>query len=142
MATTPQEALADIWITSNREAGIGEFDDETELHEAELLIAELRKRGFDVEEDWISVNDRLPDMDDLVFVRMPSGKGGHSFAPGARVDGGYDDKGEFYWLWAIGRWPVNPDKSAGWNDIEADDDYEVTHWRPMFSAPVPVGDET
>jgi len=63
---------------------------------------------------WISVKDRLPELDEKVLVLC----GDICF--GGRVD---DADG---WLWGVAN-------IIG--DIEADDDYEVTHWQPLPTPP-------
>ena len=80
---------------------------------------------------WISVKHRLPPFEKAVIVCTPSGyDGAPVYSWGARVDGGEG------WLWAVGgRWGVRTDKDASWNNIEADDDYKVTHWMPMPRPP-------
>lgn len=81
---------------------------------------------------WISVKNRLPPLDKTVMVRWASGfDGSDIFGWGARLD---DSEG---WLWGVGaRWGVQPKQTAQWNDIEADDDYQITHWMPLPRSPV------
>jgi hypothetical protein len=80
---------------------------------------------------WISVKTRLPPLDETVLIAYPSGYDGKPvYAWGARVD---DSEG---WLWGRGGgFGVRPDKGIGYNDIEADDDYPVTHWMPLPRPP-------
>lgn len=78
--------------------------------------------------NWISVKDRLPDLDQIVIVKYPSVYDRSPlYAWGARVDDGDG------WLWGIksGGGPIHPDKDPSWNDIEAGDDYQVTDWQPL-----------
>lgn len=80
---------------------------------------------------WISVKTRLPPLDAVVLIAYPSGYDGSPvYSWGARID---DSEG---WCWgAGGRFGVRPDKDPGWNDIEVDDDYPVTHWQPLPKPP-------
>lgn len=70
---------------------------------------------------WISVNDRLPEYDINVFVAMPSG-----ITVGAISDAGDG------WLWAVADYIGGDLHSA---ECMQDDDYEVTHWMPIFDGP-------
>ncbi len=81
---------------------------------------------------WIPVKKKLPPLDRVVFVCYRSGyDGAPVYAFGARLD---DSDG---WLWGIhhGYGGVRLGHDANWNDIEADDDYEVTHWQTLPPAP-------
>lgn len=83
--------------------------------------------------DWISIKDRMPDFDQVVHVCYRSGyDGGPVYAYGARL---YDEEG---WLWGVASrvYGIHPDKDASWNDVQADDDYDVTHWKPLGRAPI------
>lgn len=83
---------------------------------------------------WRPVESELPKMDEVVLVSYNSGFNGQPvLAFGARVDSGEG------WLWGVKQGygaGVHLDKDAGWNDVEADDDYQVTHWQPL-TAPLP-----
>ncbi len=85
---------------------------------------------------WISVTKRRPKLDRVVLVCFRSGyDGGPMYAFGARVDDGDG------WLWGIQHSSgggVRLDRDAGWNGVEADDDYQVTHWQPLPSAPFKI----
>ena len=78
---------------------------------------------------WRPVESELPKMDEVVLVSYNSGFNGQPvIAFGARVDSGEG------WLWGVKHGygsGVHLDKDAGWNDVEADDDYQVTHWQPL-----------
>lgn len=82
---------------------------------------------------WISIRKRLPPIDRVVLVCFRSGYDGSPvYAFGARRD---DVDG---WLWGIQTGyssGIRLGKDAGWNGIEADDDYKVTHWQRLPSAP-------
>lgn len=82
---------------------------------------------------WISVEARLPKLDSIVIVCRRSGYDGEPiYSFGARVD---DGEG---WLWAVKRGYgscINLEHDASWNDIEADDDYQVTHWQALPKPP-------
>jgi hypothetical protein len=86
-------------------------------------------------EMWRPVESELPKMDEVVLVSYNSGFNGQPvIAFGARVDSGEG------WLWGVKQGygaGVHLDKDAGWNDVEADDDYQVTHWQPL-TAPLPA----
>lgn len=80
---------------------------------------------------WISVMEKLPEFDTVVLVcwRNTPTSVDPIYSWGARLDDGDG------WLWGLGgRWGVHPDQTATWNDVDADDDYNVTHWMPL---PVP-----
>ncbi len=80
--------------------------------------------------EWIRVEDRLPEIEVVVMVRYVSEfDKSDIYAFGARCD---DVDG---WLWGVARTDINITKDAGWNDVEADDDYPVTHWMPLPDAP-------
>lgn len=83
--------------------------------------------------DWISVKDKLPDLDQVVMICWPSGYDGSArYSWGARLD---DSDG---WLWGItqayGCW-IDPAGDASKNSIEADDDYPVQFWKPIDPPP-------
>jgi hypothetical protein len=82
---------------------------------------------------WRDVKAELPPLEQVVIIRYPSWyDGGDVFAWGARVD---DGEG---WLWGVKTGydaSVRPSEDASWNDIEVDDDYPVTHWMHLPSAP-------
>ena len=75
--------------------------------------------------EWISVEDRLPPLDRIVWLFRPK------YGPfiGCRTDDGDG------WLWA------NSYGSQYWHegkwegDAEIDDDYDVTHWMPLPDPP-------
>ena len=82
---------------------------------------------------WTSIKKRLPPLDRVVMVCYRNHRGAPVYAWGARLD---DVDG---WLWGIQTCGycggVTLGQDAGWNSIEADDDYEVTHWQPLPKAP-------
>lgn len=82
---------------------------------------------------WISVETRLPKLDTIVMVcRRSDYDGAPIYSFGARVD---DSEG---WLWAVKSGHgscINLEHDASWNDIEADDDYQVTHWQALSKPP-------
>jgi hypothetical protein len=82
---------------------------------------------------WISVKDRKPRLDQMVLVAYASGHDGSPiYAWGARINEGDG------WLWGTKTGygsAIHPEKDFGWNDIEADDDYKVTHWMPLPKPP-------
>lgn len=88
---------------------------------------------------WISAENELPELNRVVLVRYPSGyDGAHIYAWGARLN---DADG---WLWGIGgRYGgIRLDNGTGdFNDIEADDDYPVTHWMHLPKPPVVDGEK-
>jgi len=81
--------------------------------------------------EWISVKKKLPPLDRTVMVCLRSGYDGSPvYRWGARVDD-YDG-----WLWGCGgQFGVTPGDDPCQNNIEADDDYQVTHWRSLPAAP-------
>lgn len=81
--------------------------------------------------EWTPVENGLPELEQIVLVSYRSGYDGFPLiAFGARLD---DGEG---WLWGLSRSDgVRVDKDAGWNDAEADDDYQVTHWMPLPAPP-------
>jgi hypothetical protein len=82
---------------------------------------------------WKAVSDGgLPPIGIVVLVSYKSGYDEKPiFAWGARLDG---DEG---WCWGIEQrgCGIRPDEDAKWNGVEADDDYEVTHWMPLPHPP-------
>jgi hypothetical protein len=78
---------------------------------------------------WIPVKKRLPEIDRIVMVAWRSGyDGAPVISFGARVDEGDG------WLWAAKTGyggDVRLGETPSWNSIEADDDYQVTHWAPV-----------
>lgn len=82
------------------------------------------KAGWAEMSKWISVDDSLPPIDQICWLRFPNGV----IFMGGRGDFDSED-----WLW--GRLYDSPSYnpfSGEWHgDIEMDDDYEVTHWMPL-----------
>lgn len=79
---------------------------------------------------WISVKDRLPKFDFPVLVCWPSAFDGKPlYAFGARL---YDPDG---WLWGVKSGYCGWIEPGNASDIEADDNYPVTHWMPLAKAP-------
>ena len=74
--------------------------------------------------NWTSVSESLPDLNQMVLVCYPSASDGKpTYAWGARCE---DAEG---WAWATGgRYGIRLDKDAFWNDVEVSDDFPVTHW--------------
>jgi hypothetical protein len=84
--------------------------------------------------NWQSVVEALPPLDEIVHVCFRSGNDGHPvLAFGARMDDGDG------WLWGVGPGynGIRPDKDALWNGIEADDEYDVTHWAALMLPSTP-----
>ena len=82
--------------------------------------------------DWISVKRKLPDLDQVVLVRLSCDwDNSHRFDFGARID---DGEG---WVWGIKQdaISIHPAKDASWNGIDADDDHNVTHWMSLPKPP-------
>lgn len=84
---------------------------------------------------WISVKDKLPDLDQIVIIRFPSGyDGSHIYAWGGRTDDGDG------WCW--GRVDAYGGMiSLKGEIIDIDDDYPVTHWQPLPEPPLTVTDD-
>jgi hypothetical protein len=83
-------------------------------------------------EGWIPVSEKLPDKDVVVLTCRSSEYDGRPiYAWGARVD---DGEG---WLWGLSnqRFGIDIGQDASGNDVDADDDYKVTHWMPLPAAP-------
>ena len=81
---------------------------------------------------WISVKDRLPKLDETVLVCRRSG---YDSAAIYQFGGRYYESGEG-WLWACGGGlGITPGDNLSQNDIEADDDYKITHWMRLPRAP-------
>lgn len=81
---------------------------------------------------WISVKDRLPELDQLVTLCFANYAGRPQYAWGARV---FDGDG---WLWGIASGlggHIDPGRDVSWNSVEADDDYPVQFWRPLDEVP-------
>lgn len=84
--------------------------------------AEIVRLRAELSDAWIPVGERLPALQELVFALSNS-----KLSVMAR-----DDLGEDGWLWA--------QQHSAWNladpdGLEIDDDYQPTHWRPMFALP-------
>ncbi|MCM1957891.1 DUF551 domain-containing protein [Acinetobacter modestus] len=74
--------------------------------------------------NWISVNDRLPELGVAVFAgskRFSDGK--FTWWIFERFDGGDG------WLWS------RLNGSSIDDDFECDDDYYITHWQPLLEEP-------
>ena len=75
---------------------------------------------------WIACAERLPELDEIVWLYQPGTEG---IWIGVRAD---DVEG---WLWG------NAHGSMWWNgqrwdaDMETDDDYKPTHWMPLPTPP-------
>lgn len=86
---------------------------------------------------WISVEDKLPDLDQVVMVCYPSGYDGSPiYTWGARMD---DSEG---WCWGVksaGGGEIRLGETASWNQIEVDDDYQVQFWQPLDDPPALTG---
>lgn len=83
----------------------------------------LRRSQAQQSSQWISVEDRLPEMETPVVALV--GKNVYALA---RVD--YDEG----WLWAICGCDLSDIR-----DYEADDDYQPTYWMPLAIPPAPEG---
>ena len=82
---------------------------------------------------WIDAAKERPPIDQIVIVSYKSGHDGKpTYAWGARLEG---DEG---WCWGVssGVIGLRPDHDACWNDIQTDDEYEVTHWMPLPKPPL------
>lgn len=78
---------------------------------------------------WINTKKRLPKIGRVVIVCYRSGyDGAPVLAFGGRVDGGEG------WLWGIMDNRFGVQHNDG-DNIEADDDYQVTHWMPLPASP-------
>ncbi|MEE1914972.1 DUF551 domain-containing protein [Pseudomonas asiatica] len=74
---------------------------------------------------WIKCSDRLPDLDQPVFLRADEVSG-----IGCRAD---IHDGNWGWAWALNP-PIHDE--AGWFvDGYELDDFEPTHWQPLPSPP-------
>ena len=80
--------------------------------------------------DWISVKDKMPELEQVVMVCWPSGFDGRPlYSFGARLD---DSEG---WVWGVSSMNhIDPSRDASWN-IEADDDYPIQFWKPLDMPP-------
>ncbi len=108
---------------------IGYQGDSVILLKLDAAIASLRRLKA---REWVPVGDRLPEIDEIVMVVYPSDFNGEPvYTWGARLD---DDDG---WLWGCSnsRTGIRLGHTVSFNDIEADDDYRVTHWQPLPPAP-------
>lgn len=83
--------------------------------------------------EWISVADRLPDLDEPVWLFGDRGIwiGGRTIVEGgdeyAGAQWGWCNAYSTLWQKADGRFDA---------ELEYDDDYHVTHWQPLFTPPV------
>lgn len=88
---------------------------------------------------WIAIADKLPPLDQVVLVHYPSHTNSPVYNWGARVG---DGEG---WCWGVkGGYgaSINLGKDASWNDIEVDDDYPVTHWKPLDPPPALLAEKS
>lgn len=88
-----------------------------------LSLFDLASQAQQTESQWISVEERLPEMETPVIAMV-----GKNIYALARVD--YDEG----WLWAICGCDLSDIR-----DYEADDDYQPTHWLPLNIPPAPEG---
>lgn len=80
-----------------------------------------------MENKWISVKDRMPEIDQVVVIRYGSDSNPcHAF--GGR---GWVSSDE--WLW--GKVDLGEVYLDGDDEIVADDDYQATHWMPLPDPP-------
>lgn len=103
-------------------------------HERERYLARGRKSLTAANAAaWRPVKDGLPEIGRVVLVSYNSGFNDEPvLAFGARID---TDEG---WLWGIQTGysgGVDPNEDATWNEIDADDEYKVTHWQPLTAPP-------
>ncbi len=72
--------------------------------------------------NWISVKEKLPEVDQIVLVCRTNGfDGSPIYDWGARLD---EADG---WLWGVGgTYGLHATENASYNNIEADDDYTIT----------------
>lgn len=80
---------------------------------------------------WVSVDERLPEMDEPVWLFEP----GTSPWIGGRGEGGEG------WLWCSTQGTEYQRSDGTWScaSMIADDDYQPTHWQPLPAAPAPDG---
>lgn len=93
------------------------------IESLKVKIAVLESQAQQTESQWISVDERLPEMETPVVALV--GKNVYALA---RVD--YDEG----WLWAICGCDLSDIR-----DYEADDDYQPTHWMYLSIPPAPDG---
>lgn len=76
---------------------------------------------------WIPVSERLPEFDVPVWLALADG----SIFQGGRID---DSDG---WLWANGYGSAYFSREGLWKftELDADDDYQPTHWMPLPEPP-------
>lgn len=98
----------------------GVFDGEHTISESDL-----QSQAQQTESQWISVEERLPEIDTPVLAVV-----GKNIYALARVE--YDEG----WLWGIGCNDLGDVRN-----YEADDDYQPTYWMPLAIPPAPEGDK-
>lgn len=117
------ELLYDYWNLAYKEGKTGESQGDKAnevLHKLRTALASQAQQ----ESQWISVEERLPEMAQKVFGIYDAG-----MCAFMRVRSEDDT-----WCWAIGRNDLYDDFF-----YDVDDDYQVTHWMPL--PPAPEGDK-
>ncbi|MGJ7508712.1 DUF551 domain-containing protein [Variovorax sp. GT1P44] len=91
-------------------------------HQFEAFAAAISARASEAEDAWITVGgDRFPEPDVPVLATNGRTIGVYAFQN--------DGDG---WAWAQQKWCWNLADPDG---LEWDDDYEITHWRPLPKPP-------
>lgn len=116
------------------QSGCGEYTCYAFHYSVHDLIRQHGKDLLAAVEGWVSVDDRLPDLDVPVWACGPND---HPFI-GARV---FDCDG---WLWGKCYSVPCVDSDGKWDceDCEVDDDYAVTRWRPLPPPPAAMTKES
>lgn len=81
-------------------------------------------------EQWISVNDRLPETLETVWIS--NGKGWTTL--GCRSDYHYGDEDKLVWCWAKTNGIIYEEDGKIISECE-EDDLDVTHWMPLPQPP-------
>jgi hypothetical protein len=81
-------------------------------------------------ENWISVNDKLPELDVPVWC--------HDAETKRTWVGGITDADDNQWAWGNAYGSMWQQKDGTWSaDLEWDDEYNVTHWQSLPLPPNP-----
>jgi hypothetical protein len=87
--------------------------------------AEIERNARDAE-TWISVDEKLPDMDMPVWL----------YGDGGAFIGGRSYVGDGEWGWCNSYNQFWLERDGSWSaDLAYDDDYHVTHWKPLPEIP-------
>lgn len=98
------------------------------IHTPEELEALLQKERE--ADQWISVNDRLPETLETVWIS--NGKGWTTL--GCRSDYHYGDEDKLVWCWAKTNGIIYEEDGKIISECE-EDDLDVTHWMPLPQPP-------